>query len=593
MKFSPPNNIEADTFSPSSSAGTRRKLLYATPEFISKYSDCTIVCEDGESFVRGVRCLLAASSPELDKLLSDVKVGGQVRLPISFTEATKLATCSIEENFDLIDRLEAKLRGDESFLEKENLVKDVDKDADSFRNNNNNNDEEDNDDDNIKKERSHNKEKKKKKYNFLMKAASMTTTASEEASLAGESDLNTIVSSLVTYVKDSFTPVRNTNHDNSKNKMMSNSDDNSTSKLKSSSEEYCTSSDDLGAKNPGGTEDSAKKKKKRVTIDDAGTGSDESWSFLSKKEAVPFSKEQVQSKLVFDDEEVSPKNWKKDALVFWGMQLFVFLISLPPWWSAWNYNLEKGGFFMDDVMIKRNKNVVEPELDMERILRTDYWGLEMFDPEVWTHKSFRPITVLSFRFDYQNFSFDSHAFHRHNVVLHFIAGLMCGWCAKRLLNMPNWSAALLSFYFLTHPVHTESLCYIVGRADLQCLIVIIASVLCYDQMLRGFQRSDLVTGGDLPGDRVEPVLDAPLLRPHRRGGAVQRDWVHLLRAPGHVGRLLRTQSLAQIQDVQDAVRGARGVHLVRWRRHLYLASQVHGWHDDQPNGPLFKSDCGA
>eukprot|EP00392_Amoebophrya_sp_AT5.2_P006964 g6976.t1 len=155
------------------------------------------------------------------------------------------------------------------------------------------------------------------------------------------------------------------------------------------------------------------------------------------------------------------------------------------WSHAWYYNLERGGLFMDDVMIKRNLNVVDPQFDWDRLLRTDYWGLEMFDPQVWTHKSFRPVTVWSFRFDYQNFGFDSYAFHRHNIILHALAGVLLGYIAHRILKMtPAW-AALLSFLFLTHPVHTESLLYIVGRADPQCTDVFLLAVILYERMIRG------------------------------------------------------------------------------------------------------------
>lgn len=31
--------------------------------------------------------------------------------------------------------------------------------------------------------------------------------------------------------------------------------------------------------------------------------------------------------------------------------------------------------------------------DLRKLWRTDYWGLEMFDPDTWTHKSFRPFTA--------------------------------------------------------------------------------------------------------------------------------------------------------------------------------------------------------
>jgi hypothetical protein len=34
---------------------------------------------------------------------------------------------------------------------------------------------------------------------------------------------------------------------------------------------------------------------------------------------------------------------------------------------------------MDDVMIKRNLNVVDPVFDVDRWLRTDYWGEESDD----------------------------------------------------------------------------------------------------------------------------------------------------------------------------------------------------------------------
>ena len=116
---------------------------------------------------------------------------------------------------------------------------------------------------------------------------------------------------------------------------------------------------------------------------------------------------------------------------------------------------------MDDVMIKRNHNVVDPNFDWDRLIRTDYWGLEMFDPQVWTHKSFRPITVYSFRFDYQNFGFDSYAFHRHNIILHALSGLLLGYVAHTILKVGPFFSAYMTHIFLTHPVHTESLLYIV------------------------------------------------------------------------------------------------------------------------------------
>ena len=207
------------------------------------------------------------------------------------------------------------------------------------------------------------------------------------------------------------------------------------------------------------------------------------------------------------------------VLRYWAWQLVAFLIGVSCWCEAWDYNLERGGLFMDDVMIKRNLNVVDPVFDWDRLIRTDYWGLEMFDPQVggrgrgwttirdlmfeggtssresiflhgmiprrsspaqvWTHKSFRPITVYSFRFDYQNFGFDSSAFHRHNIVLHALSSLLLGYLGFHVLRFTPFFSALLSYYMLTHPVHTESMLYIVGRGDPQCVALMIPGLLVY------------------------------------------------------------------------------------------------------------------
>jgi tetratricopeptide (TPR) repeat protein len=103
---------------------------------------------------------------------------------------------------------------------------------------------------------------------------------------------------------------------------------------------------------------------------------------------------------------------------------------------------------------------------------------------------------MSFRFDFQNFSFDSYAFHRHNVISHWVASFLTGYVANKVCNLPNGFSAWLTYLFLTHPVHTESLLYIVGRADLQCLIFILLATLCYHKMLKGFESSALaVTAG--------------------------------------------------------------------------------------------------
>merc|ERR1719327_574389 len=111
-------------------------------------------------------------------------------------------------------------------------------------------------------------------------------------------------------------------------------------------------------------------------------------------------------------------------------------------------------------MIKKNANVYE-DIDWRRIWRTDYWGLEMFDENVWTHKSFRPLTVLTFRLNYWLHTFDSCGFHLVNLAVHTTTSALLGIFGSLSLSLPcDWSS-LLSVLFFAHPVHTESVLYIV------------------------------------------------------------------------------------------------------------------------------------
>ena len=51
-----------------------------------------------------------------------------------------------------------------------------------------------------------------------------------------------------------------------------------------------------------------------------------------------------------------------------------------------------------------------------------------------------------------------------------------------ILGLSNFFSAWLSYLMLAHPVHTESLLYIVGRADPQCLCFVLMAIITYNRM---------------------------------------------------------------------------------------------------------------
>jgi len=61
-------------------------------------------------------------------------------------------------------------------------------------------------------------------------------------------------------------------------------------------------------------------------------------------------------------------------------------------------NALKGEFVFDDLIaVMENKDVL-PEADLDAVFSHDFWGQKMDDWQ--SHKSFRPLTILSFRLSY-------------------------------------------------------------------------------------------------------------------------------------------------------------------------------------------------
>ena len=158
----------------------------------------------------------------------------------------------------------------------------------------------------------------------------------------------------------------------------------------------------------------------------------------------------------------------------WALYTLLCMTVLAAWVPSIHYTMES--FFMDDSMIARNPNVYM-DLDFRRLFRTDYWGLDMF-AGTWTHKSFRPLTVLTFRWNYLLHGFHSAGFHNTNLCIHLLCSGFLGIVGTHAGLTRQW-AGLLALLFCAHPVHTESVLYIVGRADLLCLLLILAATLVH------------------------------------------------------------------------------------------------------------------
>lgn len=108
----------------------------------------------------------------------------------------------------------------------------------------------------------------------------------------------------------------------------------------------------------------------------------------------------------------------------------------------------------------------------------DFWGTPL--THSGSHKSYRPLCVLSFRFNYWLHELQPAGYHLFNVVLHCAATALFTLLARSLLPpKAELATAVAGCLFAAHPIHTEAVAGIVGRADVGAAVFFILAFLSY------------------------------------------------------------------------------------------------------------------
>uniref|UniRef100_A0A8C1S8E3 dolichyl-phosphate-mannose--protein mannosyltransferase n=1 Tax=Cyprinus carpio TaxID=7962 RepID=A0A8C1S8E3_CYPCA len=131
----------------------------------------------------------------------------------------------------------------------------------------------------------------------------------------------------------------------------------------------------------------------------------------------------------------------------------------------------------DSRAIKTNQDLL-PDTPWTNILYDDFWGTLL--THSGSHKSFRPLCTLSFRLNYALGGLDPRGYHLVNVGLHCcVTALFTAFCRPLLGGRP-WSL-LAGLLFASHPIHTEAVAGVVGRADVGAAFCFLLSLICYAQ----------------------------------------------------------------------------------------------------------------
>jgi protein O-mannosyl-transferase len=151
----------------------------------------------------------------------------------------------------------------------------------------------------------------------------------------------------------------------------------------------------------------------------------------------------------------------------------------------------RGEFVYDDAgSVKRNV-VVTGMVPLSDLFKRDYWGTPMKDAT--SHKSFRPVTTLSFwinwklseRWQTAHTKWHTFGFHVANVVLHGVvsglvvevAALVFACSTQAASHAP--SHVLSGLLFAVHPVHAEAVSNVTSRGELLMSAFYLAAFLSY------------------------------------------------------------------------------------------------------------------
>ncbi|NWR29339.1 TMTC3 protein, partial [Tachuris rubrigastra] len=133
------------------------------------------------------------------------------------------------------------------------------------------------------------------------------------------------------------------------------------------------------------------------------------------------------------------------------------------------------GFVFDDVSAILDNKDLHPSTPLKNLFQNDFWGTPMSEER--SHKSYRPLTVLTFRLNYLFSELNAVSYHFLNLVFHVVVCIVFLKVCKLFLD--NRSSIVASLLFAVHPVHTEAVTGVVGRAELLSSIFFLAAFLSY------------------------------------------------------------------------------------------------------------------
>ena len=132
----------------------------------------------------------------------------------------------------------------------------------------------------------------------------------------------------------------------------------------------------------------------------------------------------------------------REGLVHTGL----FLLCVAVYWNSLPCD-----FVFDDVTAVKNNRDLRPHVPLKNLLKNDFWGTPMTREQ--SHKSYRPLTVLTFRWNFALGGLNPVGYHLVNVLLHGLVTVLYYRVCRHLVSA--LVALSASIFFALHPVRPQ------------------------------------------------------------------------------------------------------------------------------------------
>ena len=136
-------------------------------------------------------------------------------------------------------------------------------------------------------------------------------------------------------------------------------------------------------------------------------------------------------------------------------------------------NSLNGKFIWDDNFLVKDNLYIRSWSNLPKIFVRD-WG----QGAGVQYSFYRPLCIVTYMIDYSIGGLDVRIYHFTNIILHILVSLALFWLIV-LLYEDVFVAFLTSAFFAVHPIHTEAVAYISGRADVLAALFVLISFAFY------------------------------------------------------------------------------------------------------------------